>query len=371
MSMTRQNEELAVAAARHPAASIAPAAPAAAAPACPVYDGILSAVGRTPLVRLRRLIPGARFRLFAKVEALNPGGSIKDRPALAILEQAIGSGRVGADTVVVESSSGNMGIGLAQACRYHGLRFICVVDPKATAANLRVLRAYGAELDLVTEPDPASGEFLQARLLRVRELLGQIASSFWPNQYANEENPRSHYRGTMQEMVAALGGKLDVLFVATSTCGTVRGCGDYVRDHGLATRVVAVDALGSLIFSDHRAPRMVPGLGAGLRPQLCDLSVIDECVLVSDLDCVVGCRRLARREAILAGGSSGGVAAAVERLQPRIPDGATCAVILPDRGERYLDTLFCDAWVREHFGEVDHLWRDPQPATAGSLELQG
>jgi len=323
-----------------------------------VCDGILKAIGGTPLVRLRQLMPKARFQLFAKLESLNPGGSIKDRPAVAILEDSIRSGAIGPGTVVIESSSGNMGIGLAQACRYHGLRFLCVVDAKASALNLRVLRAYGAEIDYVAEPDAESGEFLQARLNRVRQLLDEIADSFWPNQYANLENPGAHYSTTMHEIAAALGGRVDFLFVATSTCGTVRGCSEYARQFGLKTRVVAVDALGSLIFSDVKAKRMIPGLGAGIRPPLCDLSLIDECVHVSDLDCVVGCRRLMRREAILAGGSSGGVVAAVERLQDDIPDGATCVAILPDRGERYLDTIFDDEWVREQLGDVGHLWRE-------------
>ncbi len=250
-----------------------------------------------------------------------------------------------------------MGIGLAQVCRYYGLRFLCVVDPKTTLANLQILRAYGAGIDLVTEPDPESGEFLQARLNRVKDLVGRIGNAFWPNQYAHLENPKSHYETTMHEVVTALGGHLDFIFVATSTCGTVRGCGEYVRDHGLATRVIAVDAVGSLIFSDIASKRLIPGIGAGIRPPLCDMSTINECVHVADLDCIVGCRRLVEREAILAGGSSGGVMAAVEKLKERIPDGAVCAAILPDRGERYLETVFSDDWVREHFGDVEHLWR--------------
>jgi cysteine synthase A len=124
----------------------------------------------------------------------------------------------------------------------------------------------------------------------------------------------------------------------------------------MRTRVMAVDALGSLIFSDVKAKRMIPGLGAGMRPPLCDLSLVDECLHVSDLDCVAGCRKLVMREAILAGGSSGGVLSAVEKVRHRLPAGAICAAILPDRGERYLDTIYSDTWVRHHFGDVDHLW---------------
>jgi cysteine synthase A len=318
-------------------------------------DGILSMVGNTPLLELKRLFQGAGFRVFAKLEGFNPGGSIKDRPAVAILQEGMRSGAIQPDTVIVESSSGNMGVGLAQACRYYGLRFICVVDSKTAAQNLRVLRAYGAEVECVTEPDPVTGELLQARLSRVQQLLEEVDNAFWPNQYANSSNPDSHYRTTMRELATALGGQLDFLFVATSTCGTIRGCGEYIRDHGLRTRVIAVDAVGSLIFSERKARRMIPGLGAGIKPPLCDLSLIDECVHVNDFDCVVGCRRMVAREAVLVGGSSGGVLSAVEKLRDRIPAEATCAVILPDRGERYLDTIFCDEWIHRHFGEAEGL----------------
>lgn len=313
------------------------------------HTGILAAIGQTPLVRLDRLFADAGFHVLAKLESFNPGGSSKDRPALAILQEGIESGAIGPDSIVVESSSGNMGIGLAQVCRYHGLRFICVVDPKASAANLKILEAYGAEVDLVTEPDPVSGEFLQARLNRVLTLLREIPDAFWPNQYANAENAGSHYRTTMAEMAEALAGEIDFLFVATSTCGTVRGCADYIRDHGLRTRIVAVDAVGSLIFGDRPARRLVPGLGASIRPALCAPELIDHVVYVDDIDCIVGCRRLVRREAIFAGGSSGGVVTAVEKFRDSIPPGATCVAILPDRGERYLQTIYDDKWAREHF----------------------
>src|SRR5262245_2642480 len=133
--------------------------------------GILSAIGNTPLIELTRIFSGLPFRLFAKLEALNPGGSMKDRPAFRILSEALNAGIIDKNAVVIESSSGNMGIGLAQACSYLGLKFICVVDPKTTPPNIRLLEAYGARVDPVTEPDPTTGEYLQARLNRVQELL--------------------------------------------------------------------------------------------------------------------------------------------------------------------------------------------------------
>src|SRR2546425_2797233 len=323
-----------------------------------IKESILSTIGHTPLVRLTRVFPDCPFRLLAKLEGFNPGGSAKDRPAVHILREAMRTGQVKPWTVVIESSSGNLGIGLAQACRYLGLRFICVVDPKTTAQNIRILRAYGAEIDLVSEPDPETGEFLQARIDRVQTLLQTIEDSYWTNQYGNLSNARAHYRTTMHEIATELDGRIDYLFVATSTCGTIRGCAEYVRDHHLDTTIFAVDAHGSVIFGGRPAKRLIPGHGAARRPELYRADLADECLRVTDLDCVVGCRRLVQSEAILAGGSSGAVLMAIEQGKARIGRGATCALIFHDRGERYLDTIYSDEWVERHFGDIANLWQD-------------
>src|SRR5690242_11038862 len=148
-------------------------------------QGILSAIGHTPLVPLERVLGDLHFQLYAKLEAFNPGGSIKDRAAFAIITDALERGSLKPGMTVIESSSGNMGIGLAQACAYYGLRFVCVIDPKTTKQNINILEAYGAEVDLVTEPDPHTGEYLQARLDRVRALLKSIPNSYWSDQYSN------------------------------------------------------------------------------------------------------------------------------------------------------------------------------------------
>ena len=232
-----------------------------------------------------------------------------------------------------------------------------MVDPKTTAQNIRLLEAYGAQVDRVTEPDPRTGEFLQARLNRVRDLLASTRSGFWPNQYANLNNARAHHQ-TMREIVTALGGEVDVLLCAASTCGTLRGCSEYVRQQGLPTRIIAVDAVGSVIFGGPSAKRLLPGHGAAMRPALHRADLADRVVHVTDLECITGCRLLARREAILAGASSGAVIMAVDRLRRAVPDDAVCVVILADRGERYLDTVYSDEWVEEHFGRVSYLWEE-------------
>ncbi|CAM3184842.1 2,3-diaminopropionate biosynthesis protein SbnA [Paenibacillus lupini] len=316
-----------------------------------VYNNIASMIGNTPMVKLGRLFEHAHFDIYAKLEMHNPGGSVKDRPAKAMLLAALEEGRIRPGSVIVESSSGNLAVGLAQLCNTMGFTFICVVDPKTTEANLRVLRAYGARIDLVKKPDPETGEFVPARLARVRRWLKRLPDAFWPNQYGNKNNSLSHQQTTMAEMAADL-PHLDYLFCGVSTCGTIRGCVDYIRLNGLKTKVIAVDAEGSIIFGGEKGKvtRMLPGLGAGIKPGLCPDEGIHEIVKVNDRDCITGCRKLVRMESILAGGSSGGVIRAVEKYSPYIEPGSTCAVLLPDRGERYLNTVYDDTWVSKWFG---------------------
>ncbi|MBZ2409391.1 2,3-diaminopropionate biosynthesis protein SbnA [Streptomyces sp. L06] len=322
--------------------------------------GILTAVGNTPLVELEKIAADFDFRVFAKVERFNPGGSIKDRPALNMLLGKVRSGElVPGRHTVVESSSGNLAIGLAQFCCYYGLRFICVVDVRTTEQNLAVLRAYGAEVEVVTEPDPASGEFLPCRLRRVRELAAEIPDAYLPDQYANPHNAAAHHT-TMREIDEALKGEVDYVFCAAGTTGTLVGCAAYVREHGLSTSLVAVDAVGSVLFdSPVSCSRLIPGHGTSVRPALFDPAAADHVVHVTDLEAVVGCRRLVRREALLAGGSSGAIVSALERTAPVIPAGSTVVLVLPDGGDRYLDTVYSDTWVRHHFGDVAHRWTEP------------
>lgn len=318
-------------------------------PRAPV-EGILGAIGNTPLVALRRFLLRPDIDVWAKLEAANPGGSAKDRPAAKMIQDALDGGLIDLGTTVVESTSGNTGIGLAQACRYQGIRLICVVDARAHAKSVRAMRALGAEVRIVKRPDAETGDFLVARLALVRRLLAAIPNSFSPDQYANESNPAAHAAGTMREIDEALEGQIDYLFVATSTTGTLRGCGDYLRERARGTRIVAVDSTGSALFGGVRGTRRLPGFGAGVETRLSAGADHDELVRVSDIDCVVGCRRLAEREAILAGASSGGVAFALEALSAQMDSGSRCAVIFADGGTGYLETVYDDAWVERELG---------------------
>jgi cysteine synthase A len=309
-----------------------------------LYSSVVACVGRTPLVTLARQFPSPGPAVIAKLELMNPSGSMKDRSAAYIIEQGLADGTIPAGSHLIESSSGNFGIALAAAARVHGLEFTCVVDPKTTPANLRILQQLGARVDLVTEPD-GHGCHLDARLARVAQLCREQPGSVWINQYANERAWQAHYHGTAGEVLDDLDRPLDCLVAPVSTTGTILGLARRLRGVFPRLHVVAVDAAGSVIFGGSPGPRHLPGYGAGRRPELLAPDEIDEVVYVSDREAVAGCRSLAAREGILAGGSSGAVVAAIERLRPRLPEHWQLLTVLPDRGERYLDQVYDDGWV--------------------------
>jgi len=309
-----------------------------------LYTSVLACVGRTPLVILGRQFPPPGPTVLAKLELMNPSGSMKDRSAAYIVERGLADGSIAPESQLIESSSGNFGIALATAARVHDLDFTCVVDPKTTPANLRILRQLGARVELVTEPDD-HGCYLDARLARVAELCRELPDSVWINQYANERSWQAHYHDTAGEILADLDRPLDCLVAPVSTTATLLGLARRLRGTFPRLRVIAVDAAGSVIFGGPPGPRHVPGLGAGRRPELLAPGEIDEVVYVTDREAVAGCRALAASEGILAGGSSGAVVAAIERLRPRLPDQWQVLTVLPDRGDRYLDQVYDDAWV--------------------------
>jgi len=319
-----------------------------------VYDSVLSAIGNTALVAITRCFPQIPVHFFAKLEATNPGGSAKDRSAYSMIKRAVDAGILKPGGVVIESSSGNMAIGLAQACCYLGIRLICVLDPKATMQSRGILRAYGVEIITVSEPDPATGDYLPARLARVQQLLQEMPGSFWPNQYANEHNAQGH-RQTMHEILESLDGQVDYVVCPTSTCGTILGCYEHAQEQRLNVKFVAVDAVGSVIFGGKRRRRLLPGHGSAVRPALADAVQVDRVVYVDDSDCVAGCRHLVKTEGILAGASSGGAIVAVARMSREIRSGSRCVIVLPDRGERYIDTVYSDEWVHQNLGGIPTL----------------
>jgi N-(2-amino-2-carboxyethyl)-L-glutamate synthase len=313
-------------------------------------EGVLGAIGGTPLIGLRRYAERRDIELWAKLEAANPAGSSKDRSAARLVFDAIERGEIGPGTTVIESTSGNLGVGLAQVCRYLGLPLICVVDSRTHELNLGTMRAFGAEVRVVDREQAAGKDLLAARLELVRELIAMIDGAYWPNQYENDSSQAAHANGTMREIDEALDGRLDYLFVATSTTGTLRGCCDYLDRECRDTRVVAVDAVGSVLFGGERSERRLPGFGAGVTTGLSKGAWFDRLVRVDELACVIGCRRLVDREALFVGASSGAVASTFDSLADAIEPGSRCVLILADGGAGYLDTVYSDEWVEGELG---------------------
>lgn len=309
---------------------------------------ILSVIGNTPMVQLKKVFPENKFQLYLKLEAMNPGGSAKDRSAYSMVMHALETKQINQDSVIIESSSGNFGIAMAKICCYLHIRFICVVDVKTTEENIKLLKAYGAEIEYVDVPDEETGEYLQARLNRVRSLIEKIPNSFWLNQYNNEYNPLGH-KNAMKEIAESLDFDVDYVFCATSTCGTIRGYSDYIREHNMKTKIIAVDAVGSVIFGGERKKRLIPGHGAAVVSGLFRENMADECIHITDYECVTGCHKLLQTEAVLAGGSTGAILSAIEKMKDRIPDNAKCVMIMHDNGDRYIDTIYSDKWIIEHF----------------------
>ena len=308
---------------------------------------ILSTIGKTPLVSLSRLANEWGFSVFGKMENLNPGGRIKDRTALNMLSQAIESGRIKAGDTIIESSSGNMALGLAQACKFYNIKLIVVYDPKLNAHTEKLLQAYGVKLVGVTHPK-LQGGYLASRIQKVKELLDQNPNSHCLNQYKNAANPETHLE-TMSEIARELDQKVDYIFISTSTCGTLMGCAQYIYENHLPTKIIAVDAMGSVTFGQKENMRLIPGHGSGKPSHFLNLDLVDHAIYISDEDCIRACWKLLENEAILCGGSSGAVISAIEKYATVIPAGSNCVGILCDRGERYLDTVYNKTWIDEQF----------------------
>ncbi len=308
------------------------------------------------MVRLDRCFPEPEAEVLAKLEMLNPGGSMKDRPARYIVEQGLRDGSLEPGMRLVESTSGNLGIALAMAASLHGLSFAAVVDPKTSPTNLRLLELFGADVDMVTEPDE-SGGYLHTRVRRAREL-ASAPGCVLVNQYANDRNWRSYHDTAGEEILRAVDGPIDYLVAAVSTTGSIQGIARRLRQDNPRLKVVAVDAVGSVIFGAQAGPRQLPGFGASRVPEILDPDEIDEVVHVADAESAAGCRRLLATEKIFGGGSCGAVVAGLEHLVSRLEQPARIVTLLPDRGERYLDLVYDDEWM----AGLAEPWQEPQQA---------
>ncbi len=295
----------------------------------------------TPHVPLA--LPG--MQLFAKLEYMNPIGSIKDRPAFWILKRAAERGEICDETTVIESSSGNFASALAAFTRLVGLRFIPVIDPNISRTYESFLRRTCARVVKVEERDDTGG-FLKTRLQMVRHLCETTPHAYWTNQYANPDAVDAHYRLTAGDVCADF-DSLDFVFIGVSTGGTIAGMSRRLKQRFPRVRVIAVDTEGSVIFGDAPRKRHIPGVGSSIVPPLVSDALIDDVVLISERDTVAACRELLHAHGIFAGGSSGTAYAAVKRYAPRMKGRRppTVLFLCADRGTPYLDTVFDPAWT--------------------------
>jgi N-(2-amino-2-carboxyethyl)-L-glutamate synthase len=287
--------------------------------------------------------------LFLKCEGFNFAGSVKLKAATEMVEAAERDGRLTPKSVLVESSSGNLGVALSMIAASRGYRFLCVTDSRCNLSTRLLMEALGSQVHIITEPDPISG-FLGARLDYLRALCASDDRYVWLNQYTNPGNWQAHYHRTAPA-IARQFPRLDVLFVGVGTAGTLMGCTRWFREWHRPVSVVAVDSVGSVSFGGEPGRRMIPGLGMSIRPPLLDESSVDEVVHVEEADTIRACHRLARHGFLFGGSTGTVVSGAMGWLASHDAGKLTAVAIAPDLGERYLDTLYHINWLESLYGE--------------------
>jgi cystathionine beta-synthase len=329
------------------------------------YPTVLQLVGNTPIVRLDSLGRGVEPQLLAKLEYLNPGGSVKDRIGLAMIEKAEAEGKLKPGGTIVEPTSGNTGVGLAIAAAKKGYRCIFVMPDKMSQEKISMLRAYGAEVVICpTAVEPDSPESYYSVSDRLAE---EIPGGFKPDQYSNMSNPEAHYLHTGPEIFEQTGGEIDAIVISVGTGGTISGVGRYFKEHKPEVLIIGADPEGSVYTAQEERdvhPYLVEGIGKDTWPKTMDPAVVDEWVRVSDRDSFLTARRLAREEGLLVGGSGGTTVWAALEIAKRFGPDAKILTMLPDSGRSYMSKFYDDNWMLEH-GFVER--RDPAPTVSELL----
>ena len=316
-----------------------------------VHRTILDAIGNTPLVRLNKISKSLKPTILAKLENLNPGGSVKDRIGIAMVEQAEKKGLLKPGGTIIEPTSGNTGVGLAMVASVKGYKMIFVMPDKMSEEKRSILRAYGAKVVITpTNVPPESAE----HYTKVAERLArETPHSYMPNQYENRANPDAHYRTTGPEIWGQTEGRVDVFVCGMGTGGTITGTGRFLKEKRKSMKIVGADPEGSIFYPRFHREKEEPhqykveGIGEDFMPGTLDMSIVDDIIQVSDRDAFRMARRLAQEEGILVGGSGGTAVHAALKVAELLPRNKTIVTLLPDTGRNYLSKLFSDQWMSE------------------------
>ena len=296
-----------------------------------VADAITDLVGGTPMLRLKRLVPAGSADVFAKLEYLNPGGSVKDRAAIGIIRRAEQEGKLERGGTIVEATAGNTGIGLALIGVNRGYKVKLFVPENFSQEKVIIMRALGAEVERTP-----NAEGMQGAIRRAKELVGGNRGAFMAGQFENMANPDYHYETTAVEMFEQLGGKLDAVVLGCGTCGTFTGVARYMKEHVPGVRSFAVETQGSVLGGGEAGPHKVEGIGASFIPKTFDASLCDQVIMVTDEDAFATVKQLAAQEGVLAGSSGGAAVFASLEVARKLGAGKRVATIIPDSAERYL-----------------------------------
>src|SRR3989338_7632281 len=318
------------------------------------FPSILETIGKTPLVRLNKITAGYKPQTFAKVEYFNPGGSVKDRIGVQMIEEAEKEGRLKAGGTIVEATSGNTGLGLAIAAAVKGYRCVFTMPDKMSQEKIQLLRAFGAEV--IVTPTAVPHESPESYTEVAKRVVRETPNSILANQYYNPKNPEAHYRTTGPEIWEQTGGQIDHFVCGIGTGGTISGVGRYLKEQNPNIKVVGIDPKGSILreyfytkkFSPVFKTYKVEGIGQDYVPGVLQFQFVDEVIEVTDKESFIMARRLTREEGIFVGGSAGTALAGAMKVAERLTENDVVVVLLPDTGERYLSKIYNDDWMREN-----------------------